>query len=583
MIRFKDTSGYRGTATIAIAIFVVTLSIFLLSRVRQVTDSAYSMMLTQSLLDHRSFALDHYTLPKVYQLEVVDGHTYYSMPHGTSVLSAPAVWILNRFGFSAVNPDGTYNPRGEWKIQAGLAALLMSMLAVIFFLTARLLLTPGWSIVVAVGGALGTQVYSTASRGLWSETWGILLLGVVIFLLLANELRQLRLHPILFATLLSWMYFVRPTFAVPIVAITVYIFRFHRTLFVRYLITGLIWLAGFVLYSWIHYKHALPTYYRTGRMLFNVFWTALAGNLVSPSRGLLVFVPVVLFVGYLLVRYRERLEFMRLVWLALSVVVVHLIIISGFPHWWGGHSFGPRFTTGLVPWLVLLAILGVRAMLRWRDESGRTASALSWRIQLSCGALLLLVSVIINTMGATSQAAWLWNTRPRGIDEHPERLWDWRQPQFLASYLPYPPPPNVPTVDLERIDLTKPEADRYFWYGWNEGPPDERWTEVKAAMMFSLGNARPKILGMNLTPYLVPGKLTTQRVAVSLNGSQLAHFSLTSSEASVHELPLPADLLKNTNTLIFELPDANAPQLIGAGPDPRPRGIKLNWIQFKNE
>jgi hypothetical protein len=473
MIRFKGTTGSRSTAAIALIIFVATLAIFLISRVRQVTDSAYSMMLTQSLLDHRSFALDHYSLPTVYQLEVVDGHTYYLMPPGTSVLSAPAVWILNRFGVSAVNPDGTYNPRGEWKIEAGLAALLMSILAVIFFLTARLLLTPGWSAVIAVGGALGTQVYSTASRALWSETWGILLLGVVIFILLANEIRQLRLNPILLATLLSWMYFVRPTFAVPIVAITVYIFRFHRILFVRYLLTGLIWLAGFMTYSWIHYKHVLPTYYRTERLLFDAFWTALAGNLVSPSRGLLVFVPVVLFVGYLLVRYRQMLEFMRLLWLALSVVVIHLIIISGFPHWWGGHSFGPRFTTGLVPWFVLLAILGVGAMLRWRDETRRTSSALGWNLQLWCGGLLLLISVIINTLGATSHAAWLWNTRPRGIDEHPERLWDWRQPQFLAGYLPYPPPPNVPTVDLGTIDFTKPEADRYFWYGWNEGPPDE--------------------------------------------------------------------------------------------------------------
>ncbi len=583
MIRFHNSTSYRSTATIALIIFVSTLAIFLISRVRQVTDSAYSMMLTQSLLDHRTFTLDHYTLPTVYQLEKVDGHTYYVMPPGTSVLSAPAVWILNRFGVSAVNADGTYNPRGEWKIEAGLAALLMAMLAVIFFLTARLLLTPGWSAVIAVGGALGTQVYSTASRALWSETWGILLLGVVIFLLVANETRQLSLNSILLATVLSWMYFVRPTFAVPIAAITVYIFLFHRSFFVRYLLAGLMWLTGFMVYSWIHYKHVLPSYYRANRLLFDVFWTALAGNLISPSRGLLVFVPVVLFVGYLLIRYRQKLEFKRLVWLALSVFVIHLIIISGFPHWWGGHSFGPRFMTGVVPWMVLLAILGVQAMLRSRKEQGPKSSIRSWRIQLVCGSLLLLMSVIINTLGATSHAAWLWNTRPRGIDEHPERLWDWRQPQFLAGYLPYPPPQNVPVFDLTKVDFTKPEADRYFWYGWNEGPPDERWTEMKAAMMFSLGETRPKILSVNLTPYFVADKVTTQRLVVTLNASQLGVFTLNSPEASTLDLSLPAEILKGTNTLIFESPDAKAPLLIGAGPDPRPRGIKLNWIQFRNE
>jgi hypothetical protein len=53
--------------------------------------------------------------------------------------------------------------------------------------------------------------------------------------------------------------------------------------------------------------------------------------------------------------------------------------------------------------------------------------------------LLLLASAFINTRGATSHATWLWNMRPLEIDQHPERLWDWRQPQFLAGMLPMPP------------------------------------------------------------------------------------------------------------------------------------------------
>ena len=45
-----------------------------------------------------------------------------------------------------------------------------------------------------------------------------------------------------------------------------------------------------------------------------------------------------------------------------------------------------------------------------------------------------------------------------------------------------------------RIDFTKPETDRYYWYGWNEGPPEERWTEAKAAMVFSLGHTGRRYL-----------------------------------------------------------------------------------------
>lgn len=576
----QQPGWFQPAARLGIAIFAFTLVVFLFSRVHQVTDSAYSMMLSQSLLDHQSFALDHYTLPPVYQLETINGHTYYRFPPGTPVLSTPFVFVLNRLGVSAVNADGTYNPRGEVMIEAGLAALLMAFLAVIFFHTARVLLPNGWCAIVALGGALGTQVYSTASRALWSDTWGITLLGLVIFLLLAHETGRLRLNPVLLATLLSWMYFVRPTFAVPIAAITVYAFLFQRPLFIRYAITGAAWLAVFVFYSWFHYGQFLPSYYRADRLLFNAFWTALAGNLISPARGLFIYVPVVFFVVYLLVRFRKFISRPRLVWLSLSVIVAHLIAISGFPHWWAGHSFGPRFTTGLVPWLVLLAILGVHAMLTCHRQKGERQSPFAWRVQLIFGGLLLMISIFINTLGATSHATWLWNVRPRGIDEHPERLWDWRQPQFLAGYLPYPAPRTFYPIGLTRIDFTTADADKYFWYGWNEGAPDSRWSEGNAALVFTLGTERPNGFNLNLTPYLVEAKLTRQRMNVKLNEAAIASLNLTAPEAQVQTIRFSPELLREKNTLSFELPDAESPQKLGVGPDPRPRGIKINWIEF---
>lgn len=565
---------------IGVLIVSVTLAIFLFSRVHQVTDSTYSMMLTQSLLDHRSFTLDHYKTPEVYQLETVNGHTYYRFPPGSSVLSLPFVWVLNRFGISAVNQDGTYNPHGEVMIEASLAALLMALLAAIFFYTARILLSPGWSSVIALGGALGTQVYSTASRALWSETWGILLLGVVIFMLLAHESGKRRLSPVLLATLLSWMYFVRPTFAVPIVAISIYLFLFSRALFLRYAITGAAWLAGFVFYSRFHFGQLLPDYYRANRLLFNAFGTALAGNLISPARGLLVYVPVILFVGYLLVRYRQFVWHARLVWLAVAIIFCHLIVISGFPHWWGGHSFGPRFTTGLVPWFVLLAILGVQAVLRERAQTVQSQKTLQRRLEVVCGGALLLLSVIINTLGATSHATWLWNIRPRGVDEHPERLWDWRQPQFLAGYLPYPPPQTVPTVDSIRIDFSATDAHKYFWYGWNEGAPDARWSEKKAALVFAVAEPRPGSVRLSMVPYLVPGKLESQRVRLLLNDRELLTATLTEPAGQSFDVQLPPEALREKNTIVFELPDAETPQNLSSGPDPRTRGIRLTWVEF---
>ena len=432
-------------------IFTLTLIVFLLSPVRQVTDSRYSMLLSQSLLDRGSFRLDHFALPRHepewdgtffkhgdYRLEASRGHVYYYLPTGTSVLSAPFVALLNPFGLSAVGDDHAYDHQGEVMIETILAALLMAALSCLFFYTARLVLPTKWSACVALGCALGTQVYSTASRALWSHTWGILLLGIVVFLLLRSEARRRGFSPVLLASLLSWLYFIRPTFAVSILAISVYLFLFQRHLFPRYAVTGALWLMLFVLYSWTHFGQLLPSYYLVSRLEPDHFREALAANLISPSRGLLIYVPVLWFVAFLLVRYRAQLVHRRLVWLSLSVIAADVTVTSMFPQWWAGHCFGPRFMTGSVPWFVLLAALGWRAGLTWRGERA-TDSHASWRAQSAFGVALLVLSVFINANGAIHQATWEWNEGPPlNVDLYPERVWDWRHPQFLAGYLPTP-------------------------------------------------------------------------------------------------------------------------------------------------
>ncbi len=576
-------------------IFALTFVIFLISCVHVLADSDYSMLLSQSLLDRGSFRLDAYALPRygptwqgyyfsngpIYQLEVSRGHLYYHLPPGSSVLSIPFVAALNRRGISAANSDGTYNSLSALKIETIVAALLMAGLASLFFYTARLLLPIWWSVVVALGGALGTQVYSTASRALWSHTWAILLLGIVVFLLLKAQVQKRRLSPVLLATLLSWTYFVRPTFAAQIFAISFYVLIFQRPIFLRYAFTGAMWLAGFVFYSWCYFGQLLPNYYRAGRLQSGLFRTALAGNLISPARGLFVYVPALFFVCYLLVRYKRRLAHRKLVWLAATIVTGHLVVISGFPHWWAGHSYGPRLTTDLVPWFVLLAILGLRAALDWRGESAM-GSLVGWRVQLSIGATLLLLSVLINMLGATSRAAASWNVSPQNIDEHPERLWDWRQPQFLAGYLAIPPPREFPPLGISRIAFSSSESAKYLWEGWSVPEPDARWSDGhRAVVVFALGPVRTTVLRIDMMPFLVPGRLDEQRVGVTLNGHRLPSLTLREPGYQVRSIKLPGELLRENNVLSFEIPGATSPQSLGAGADERHLGIKVRWIEMR--
>jgi hypothetical protein len=71
----------------------------------------------------------------------------------------------------------------------------MALLAAITYLTSRYFLAAAGA-AVAAGTAFGTQVWSTASRALWNETWGILLLTSAIWMLVKAETRPQRLQPV---------------------------------------------------------------------------------------------------------------------------------------------------------------------------------------------------------------------------------------------------------------------------------------------------------------------------------------------------------------------------------------------------
>ncbi len=143
--------------------------------------------------------------------------------------------------------------------------------------------------------------------------------------------------------------------------------------------------------------------------------------------------PAIVFVIYLLIRYRKDLPHPGLAILSVAIVCAHLVIVSAFPHWWAGHCYGPRFTTDLVPWFALLGILAVKAreLSGKEDELGR--HSLVWKTETAAGAILLLMSVGINARGAMNTSTSRWNYVPVNVDEYPERVWDWKHPQFLAS------------------------------------------------------------------------------------------------------------------------------------------------------
>jgi hypothetical protein len=156
--------------------------------------------------------------------------------------------------------------------------------------------------------------------------------------------------------------------------------------------------------------------------------TALAGLLVSPARGVLLFAPLLLVAVYVAVRSGDRAA--RL--LAVGVVA-HLVLIAVWRDWWGGLAFGPRLLAEAVwvaPWMIARAW-----PISWR--SGRVFLAAS-----------AAVTVVVGLLGALRYDA-AWDIR-RDPDHHHEALWDLGDSPLLAlargestSAIDAPPGPYV--------------------------------------------------------------------------------------------------------------------------------------------
>ena len=423
-----------------VSVFLLVVLVYLAAPTTQMLDSKYVLVVSQSLIDNGSFKLDPYfgglddysgvNIP--HGMHVVNRHVYYWFPDGPAVLSVPYVAMMNLFGVSAMNADGSWANDAEARMQRGLAAILTAGIVVFLYRCARYRLPIGWSLAIAAVAAFGTSLFSSASRGLWSLTWGTFLLGAVVLMLVRQEQGR-NSNPYLLATLLSWSYLVRPTNSINVILVSLFILLCHRRLFVRYAATGVAWGAAFVCYSLYNFGTLLPTYYRLGLGKGDPFWYALSGTLLSPSRGLLVFSPVFLLTFYLVIRYRKSLRDNRLCWLATAGFCMHLMLISFSPEWIGGHCYGPRLMTDSLPWLFLMSIFGIEALVAERRAMGAAGSA-----RFQSGLTLFLVAVIFTAFsffthawGAFVPAAHGWNVVPQYIGKNPARVWDWRNPQFL--------------------------------------------------------------------------------------------------------------------------------------------------------
>jgi hypothetical protein len=414
-----------GAILITLVLFVVAAAVYARSPVTTSSDSRWTLHTAMSIAHGQGGDLSAYRnaleRDKFYAIEYPDGRPRTQYPIGPMLLVLPAAVIADW-----VSPSFSQSLQaGGWdNIEKLFASIVGGGAAVVFFWLIHgqfgRLWIAGLSTFIF---AFCTSMWSTATRALWQH--GPLVLMLLLAMLLMQraarrrELVQYVSLPLAFALL------IRPTASIPIAVITVYIAIFYRRWLVRYFLWAALIAVPWLAYNYTIYGSLVPNYYTGVYAGERDFLQGLLANLVSPSRGLLIFSPILLLsISGFVLAIRQRDE--RLLYFAYGLIVVLMMtVIAGAPAWWAGHSFGPRFTTDLLPFLAFFMAFNFD----WLATLGRHTR----QIFICVTAVLAVISFLIHWQGATRFETMLWNIVPENIDQHPDRAWDWRDPQFLRG------------------------------------------------------------------------------------------------------------------------------------------------------
>lgn len=428
-----------------LALFALLFFVYQLN-LRQVSpDGRASKMVPISILEDGDFDLDEFHLTEPGEglprfLVRRGAHVYDAYPPVASIVALPVYALPVWLGIPA-NPGllGDVASKVAASAMAGASAVALWLALLSLGHSTRV----AWFVCVAYG--LGTSVWSTASQGLWAHSPAVLAFAVGIWLesrgRSASGLAALAVggvsRPVMLLLLPVWLAAVagRPRPGAPGESMASWARRAARTA----LPAAVMVLAGLGYNVWLT---GSPTGTAEQR---NAFWTGVfgarsmwdgnfvegaTGLLVSPSRGLLVYSPIVLLALIGIWRiWRKPAPYtdprhVRLVRAASAACVIGYLAYSQYLMWWAGHAYGPRYLTDIMPFMGVLMALGLETPVRGRSPAPPPRQRVPW------GWLVLAVySIAVQAIGA-----FCWPSAREGRTDlqYYGNLWDWRRTQIVS-------------------------------------------------------------------------------------------------------------------------------------------------------
>lgn len=383
-------------------------------------DSLPAALMPFSILTEHTLRLDRFepflqgsasVVP--YYLREKDRHFYSNYPVAGPILLTPLYLPVCLLVHPARWPPGDFILLARI-VEKILAGAIAAASAALFFVLLDRLTSRANAILLTAAYAFGASVWTISSQALWQHTAGGLLLVLALLALERWSGDRRRLRPLLAAGIYAGLALaVRPTNLFLAIAAALAL-AIHGARF-RALAAFLtpVALAGALTASWnlwlFEDLRANSAVALSPRLL-----DGLAGLLLSPSHGLLIYTPFVIF-GVAGVAVWWRTGHNRgslLLTTSVAFCAASLALVSGWPMWWGGHCWGPRLLTETIPFLILLILPAMDGI----------ASSRPWRALFLC---LVLYSVFVQFVGAFFYPKGLWEEKPVNVDFHPGRLWDW--------------------------------------------------------------------------------------------------------------------------------------------------------------
>lgn len=421
---FLNNPLTQTTVLICLLTFIVFTISFLSMPV--IADSRWSIPTAVSIYKEGNIDLDEYQIALIannnYKVISIENHSYGKFPIGVSILVLPLVFFYDQFTNLG---ESTYYSV-PMNAEMFFASFIVALTAIIIYLIARKKgLGMAGALLLALIFTFGTSAWSTASLSLWQHGPSMLMITITLYLILLAKDRPFIIQ---FAALpLAFSYIIRPTNAIVIALFSIYVFLQYRRYLLRFILWGIMLAVPFLLFNYSIYGSLNSPYYATDRLLgrsAETIMLALAGNIISPARGILIFSPVLLlsFAG-MIIKVRRR-TFERLDLFLVLIILLHWLTISLVTEWWGGHSFGPRFFTDMMPLMFYFMIPVFQIVPELRGwHKGAVVGAIT---------VLALFSVFVHFRGSTCAQVQDWNIHP-DIQANQWRLWDWEDIPYLSG------------------------------------------------------------------------------------------------------------------------------------------------------